>query len=67
MRSIIGMRAIIRHDGQEQTGMISSIRGTDINITLAPGENIVAPLDDVEIIRASQEQVKQGIELIVEW
>ena len=67
MRSFVGTRVITLHDGVERIGMVSSVRGTDIIITLSPSENIIAPLDDAEISKTTPEETAQGIEFLIEW
>ena len=67
MRSFIGVRVKAIHDGVEETGMVSRIAGDKIVITTAPGVSVEAPLDDADIYKADEADMKDGIEFIIEW
>lgn len=67
MKSFVGTNVKAIWDGNEKIGMVSSVRGDKIIITISSGESIEAPLDDADISKSTPEELEQGIEYIVEW
>lgn len=64
MRSFVGTRVKVLNENTEKTGMVSSVKGEKIFINIGITEVIEAPLDDVDIYKASPED---GVDFIIEW